>query len=145
MILVSACLLGTACKYNGGHNRNAAVLAYLDGKEYLPVCPETMGGLTAPRPPAEIQPDGSVTDRDGRDVTAEFLAGAEAVLQLARKHAPDLIICKANSPSCGCGRVYDGSFTGRTVPGNGVAAQLLLDAGYAVCTEAELPTEEEKQ
>lgn len=142
MILVSACLLGRRCKYDGGHNCSDAVLAYLEGKDYLPICPETMGGLTAPRPPAEIQPDGSVIDRDGRDVTAQFQAGAQAVLELAQTHAPDLVICKANSPSCGCGQVYDGSFTGRRVPGNGIAAQTLLDAGYSVCTEAELPTEE---
>lgn len=142
MLLVSACLLGRRCKYNGGHNRSEAVLAYLDGKDYLPICPETMGGLTAPRPPAEIQPDGSVKDRDGRDVTAQFQAGAKAVLELAETHRPALVICKANSPSCGCGRVYDGSFTGCTIPGNGIAAQMLLDAGYAVCTEENLPTEE---
>ncbi len=139
MILVSACLLGKACKYNGGHNRHAGVLAFLEGKEYLPICPESLGGLPQPRPPAEIQPDGRVVDKAGQDVTAAFQRGAQQALALAQKYRPELIILKENSPSCGCGRVYDGSFSGRTVPGNGIAAQRLLDAGFAVCGESSLP------
>lgn len=140
MILVSACLLGQCCKYNGGHNRNAAVLDFLQGKDYLPICPETFGGLSAPRPPAELRPDGRVVDKSGRDVTAAFLAGAQKALELASAHRPELIILKSNSPSCGCGQVYDGTFSGATVPGDGVAARLLRDAGFPVCTEKTLPS-----
>lgn len=142
MILVSACLLGQNCKYNGGNNRNADVLAFLEGKEYLPICPESAGGLVSPRAPAEIRPDGRVADKAGRDVTAYFQSGAQKTLEIAKKHQPALVICKANSPSCGCGRVYDGTFSGKTVPGNGIAAQMLLDAGFHVCTEDQLPTKE---
>ena len=140
MILVSACLLGEKCKYNGSDNKNEAVLRFLEGKNYIPICPETMGGLTAPRLPAEIVKD-KVIQKDGTDVTAFFERGANLVAELALKHKATLAILKANSPSCGVGNVYDGSFTGTLVAGNGMAAQKLIEMGITVKTEKQLENE----
>ena len=137
MILVSACLLGENCKYNGGNNRNEIVLAYLKDKDYLPVCPERAGRLPSPRPPAELQ-HGRVVDKVGKDVPAAFLCGAEKTLALAKKHRPELCLLKANSPSCGFGKIYDGTFSGRKIQGNGVTAELLLQNGFSVITEKDL-------
>ena len=137
MIFVSACLLGENCKYSGGNNRNEAVISFLNDKEYLAVCPERAGGLPAPRPPAEIR-DGRVIDKEGKDVTAEFLLGAEKTLALAKKHRPELCILKANSPSCGCGEIYDGTFSGRKISGNGKTVELLLKNGFSVITEKQI-------
>ena len=137
MIFVSACLLGENCKYSGGNNRNEAVISFLNDKEYLAVCPERAGGLPSPRPPAEIR-DGRVIDKEGKDVTAEFLLGAEKTLALAKKHRPELCILKANSPSCGCGEIYDGTFSGRKISGNGKTVDLLLKNGFSVITEKQI-------
>ncbi len=137
MIFVSACLLGENCKYSGGNNRNEHVLSFLDGKEYLPVCPEVLGGLAIPRPPAEIVGD-AVIDREGHDVTAAFKKGAEKTLSMALEHQPELCLLKANSPSCGCGMIYDGSFSGKKIPGDGITAALLKVHGFKVLTEKDL-------
>ena len=137
MIFVSACLLGENCKYSGGNNRNEAVISFLNDKEYLAVCPERAGGLPSPRPPAEIRND-RVIDKEGKDVTAEFLLGAEKTLALAKKHRPELCILKANSPSCGCGEIYDGTFSGRKISGNGKTVDLLLKNGFSVITEKKI-------
>lgn len=137
MIFVSACLLGENCKYSGGNNRNKDVLAYVEGKEYIAVCPECAGGLSAPRPPAEIIGD-RVIDKEGKDVTDEFLLGAKKTLTLAKKHHPKLCILKANSPSCGCGQIYDGTFSGRKIPGNGKTTELLLENGFTVISEKQI-------
>lgn len=140
MILVSACLLGEKCKYNGSDNKNEVVLRFLEGKKYIPICPETMGGLTAPRLPAEIVKD-KVIQKDGTDVTAFFEKGANLVTELAEKHNVTLAILKANSPSCGVGNVYDGSFTSTLISGNGITAQKLIKMGIAVKTEKQLENE----
>ena len=135
-ILVSACLLGICCKYSGHDNLCPALLAALraGGHTFIPVCPEVYGGLPTPRAPAERQNTHVVTN-DGRDVTAEYTRGAEAALQLAKLTGCTVAILKANSPSCGCGRIYDGSFTGRKIPGDGVTAALLKTNGFPVFTE----------
>lgn len=137
MILVSACLLGENCKYSGGNNYNEDVIRYLKGREFLPVCPEMDGGLKSPRAPAEIQ-NGRVVDEEGKDVTEAFLKGAKITLDLAKEHQAELCILKANSPSCGCGTVYDGTFTHKQIPGNGITASLLLENGFSVTTEDDL-------
>ena len=137
MIFVSDCLLGENCKYSGGNNRNEAVISFLEEKEFIAVCPERAGGLPAPRPPAEIR-DGRVVDKEGKDVTAEFLLGAKKTLALAKKHHPELCILKANSPSCGCGEIYDGTFSGRKISGNGKTTELLLKNGFSVITEKQI-------
>ena len=132
-IMVSACLLGENCKYSGGNNRNEAVLRFVErpGNEVVPICPEVMGGLPTPRVPAEIR-DGVAVTRDGRNVDRQFRAGAEKCLALARLERPDLIILQPRSPSCGVGRIYDGSFTGTLVDGQGVTARLLAENGFRI-------------
>ena len=104
----------------------------------LPVCPEVLGGLPTPRPPAERQPDGRVVTREGVDVTAEYRAGAERVLELARAHGCTLAVLKERSPSCGRGQIYDGTFSHTLIPGSGVAAQLLETQGIPVYGESRL-------
>lgn len=135
-ILVSACLLGAACKYSGGDNLCPALLDALKaaGHTPIPVCPEIYGGLPTPRPPAERQGD-RVVNRDGADVTAQYEKGAREALRLARLAGCKAAVLKANSPSCGCGAIYDGSFTHTLVPGDGVTAQCLKAAGIDVYTE----------
>ena len=135
-ILVSACLLGIACKYSGGDNACPALLQALQqsGHTLIPVCPEVYGGLPTPRPPAERCGDRVLTEA-GADVTAQYRRGAEAALQLARLYGCRAAILKANSPSCGHGTIYDGTFSGKKIPGSGVAAELLEQNGIAVYTD----------
>ena len=137
MILVSACLIGENCKYSGGNNKNEKVLSYLKDKKYITICPEVMGGLDTPRPPAEIIGN-KVINTNGDDVTEYFTKGAKMALELAKKHNPSLIILKAKSPSCGAGEIYDGSFSGALINGNGVTAGLLINEGFKVITEKDL-------
>lgn len=149
-ILVSACLLGACCKYSGGNNRCSALLDALrtGGHTAVPVCPEIYGGLPTPRPPAERQGDRVVTQA-GADVTAQYRKGAAEALAMARLNGCQAAILKANSPSCGCGTIYDGSFSHRKVSGDGVAAQVLKAAGITVYTEENftelLPGEAQQQ
>ena len=130
-IMVSACLAGENCKYNGGNNRNEKILQLMAENEVVTVCPEQMGGLPTPRVPAEIR-DGVVTAKDGRIVDAEFRAGAAKCLETAVKEQPDLIILQSRSPSCGVKERYDGSFSGKLTEGAGVTAQLLMENGFRV-------------
>ena len=147
MILVSSCLCGEKCKYSGGDNYNEDVIAYCQGKEIVKVCPEVMGGLAIPRPPAEIvggkaknvlEGKAKVLSKEGHDVTEAFVKGAKETLKIAEKYHIKEAILKANSPSCGKGTIYDGHFCGRLIEGNGITVQLLLDAGIHVKTEKDL-------
>ena len=135
-ILVSACLLGVACKYSGGHNACPALLDALHAGAHtlIPFCPEVYGGLPTPRPPAE-RVGGRVLTESGADVTAQYQRGAAAALQLAQLYGCEAAILKANSPSCGHGTIYDGTFSGKKIPGSGVAAELLEQNGIAVYTD----------
>ena len=138
-ILVSACLLGENCKYSGGSNRDETVLMWktkLEQAEFIPICPEVAGGLPTPRMPAEIRGERVVT-RDGRDVTAEYEAGAEEALALSGKHGCRYAVLKERSPSCGSGTVYDGSFSGTLTAGDGIAAALLKKNGVMVVGESQ--------
>ena len=135
--LVSACLLGHDCKYNGGNNDNAAVRSFLADKDYVVFCPEQAGGLPAPRLPSEIR-DGRVFSKSGEDVTGEFRLGAEKALAFCKSHGVTHAILKARSPSCGVHAVYDGSFTGKAVPGMGVTARLLAENGVALLDEEDI-------
>lgn len=141
IIAVSACLLGTPCRYDGAARPNAAVQALRKRHEIVPVCPESMGGLPIPRLPNEIAAgvDGlRVVDSAGVDNTAAFVAGAQAALERARQAGCTAAVLKSKSPSCGSGRVYDGTFTGTLTDGWGVAAALFRDAGIRVIDETEL-------
>ena len=134
-IMVSACLTGENCKYNGGNNRNEKVLQMMAEHEVITVCPEQMGGLPTPRVPSEIK-DGVVTAKDGRIVDKEFRAGAAKCLEIAMCEQPDLIVLQSRSPSCGVKQRYDGTFTGTLVDGSGVTAQLLMKHGFR-CIDVE--------
>ena len=142
-IMVSACLAGENCKYNGGNNRNEKVLQLMRDHEVITVCPEQMGGLPTPRVPAEIR-DGVVTARDGRIVDREFRAGAEKCLEIAGREQPDLVVLQSRSPSCGVKQRYDGTFTGTLVEGAGVTARLLMDRGFKVVDVEDLTREREQ-
>jgi uncharacterized protein YbbK (DUF523 family) len=130
-IMVSACLTGENCKYNGGNNRNDKVLKLMAGNEVISVCPEQMGGPPTPRGSSEIC-DGIVMSKDGKNVDREFRLGAARCLEIARARKPDLIILQSRSPSCGVKQRYDGSFSGTLVKGSGVTAQLLIENGFQV-------------
>ena len=138
-LLISACLTGVDCKYSGGNNKlEDSVLAELKEKyELFPVCPERDGGLSIPREPSERLGD-KVVSRVGRDVTAEFVKGAQTALQTALENGCKKALLKANSPSCGKNSIYDGSFSGILVPGKGVTAELLEQNGISVFTEKEI-------
>ena len=137
MILVSACLLGKNCKYTGGNNRHEKVLAWLAGKDYIPFCPEQAGGLSTPRPPSEIRGD-RVFSVEGNDVTDNFRLGAEKALAVCVEQDVTGAILKEGSPSCGCHLVYDGTFTGKKIPGMGVTARLLQEHGIEVLSENDI-------
>ena len=130
-IMVSACLLGENCKYSGGNNRDERVLAFLKGNEVIPVCPEVMGGLPTPRLPAEIV-EGVVVNRAGVSVDREYRLGAQKALEIAQREKIDLAILQSRSPSCGVKEIYDGTFTGTRIPGQGICAALLAKNGFAL-------------
>ena len=127
-ILVSGCLLGENCKYNGGNNYSEIVAEYIKGHEVISVCPECLGGLPTPRVPAEIV-NGVVTNREGQNVDAEFRKGAEIALEIAQKEQIDVAILQSRSPSCGVKQIYDGTFSGTRIDGQGVFARLLKENG----------------
>ena len=130
-ILVSACLLGKNCKYNGGNNLNQSVLVFIEGHEVIGICPEQLGGLSTPRLPAEIV-DGVVTNKEGVSVDNEFRKGAQEALAVALENKVDLAILQSRSPSCGVKEIYDGSFSGKKIKGQGVFAKLLSARGIKV-------------
>ena len=136
-ILVSACLLGENCKYSGGNNRNERVLAFIQGHEVIPICPEVMGGLSTPRPPAEIVND-VVINREGVNVDTEYRLGAQRVLEIALREGAELAILQSRSPSCGVREIYNGTFSGTRIPGMGVTARLLAEHGITVMDAGEL-------
>jgi uncharacterized protein YbbK (DUF523 family) len=145
-IMVSACLLGVKCRYDGKAKPVDGLKRRLAGCRIIPFCPECLGELPVPRLPAEIQVgEGAavlagksrVVNRQGEDYTAQFIDGARRAVELYRENRPEYVLLKANSPSCGAGRIYDGSFTGRLRPGDGVAAAMLRQEGARLVTEEE--------
>lgn len=143
-ILISACLLGAACRYDGcSKPLEAQIIEKLKQNYHLiPVCPEIMGGLPTPRIPAEITPDGRVLRQDGADVTENYLRGAQEALRLAEIFQCKNAVLKERSPSCGAGKIYDGTFTKTLTDGNGIAADLLIESGIRVIGESEIFTKE---
>lgn len=137
-IAVSACLLGYNCKYNGGNNYNQRIIE-LEGKyELVPICPECFGGLTTPRFPSEIINKENVIkviSKEGKDVTMNFIEGARIAYNIIEKNNIKYAILKSNSPSCGVGKIYDGSFTGKIVDGDGVTSKLFKEKGIVLFTE----------
>ena len=135
-LLISACLLGTPCRYDGQSKPlPAEQLAFLrEHYELYPVCPESDGGLPTPRIPSERR-GGRVLNRAGEDVSAEYARGAARALEQCQEHACRKALLKERSPSCGCGAIYDGSFSGTLIPGDGVTAELLKAEGIEVLGE----------
>lgn len=132
--VVSACLAGEPCRYDGGCSPCPAVQRLIRAGQALPVCPETLGGLPTPRVPSEIR-GGRVVAKDGTDVTDAFTRGAEEALRLAQENGCTAAILKARSPSCGSGEIYDGTFTGTRVSGEGVFARMAREAGLEIWNE----------
>lgn len=147
MYLISACLCGVNCKYNGLNNLNDKCLELLRKGEALLVCPEQLGGLNTPRIPSEILGNakdiielnkGKVINKEGKDVTKEFLKGAKEALKIAKEANIKKAILKEGSPSCGSNFVYDGSFTGNKIKGKGITAYLLEKEGIEIISEKDL-------
>ena len=133
-IIVSACLLGVSCRYDGNSKPCREVIALKEKYNLIPVCPEIMGGLPTPRLSSEIRGK-LVVMKDGSDVTKEYERGAEEVLRLAQMFECKKAVLKENSPSCGCGKIYDGTFSRKLIDGNGITAGLLLKKGIKVFGE----------
>ena len=136
-VLVSACLLGVACRYDGQSKAYSQIDELCRRHQVVPVCPEQLGGLPTPRVPAERRGQQVVT-KEGADVTAQYLRGATQAVDLARKLGCTVAILKERSPSCGGGEIYDGSFTGTLTTGFGTAAEALRAAGIRVMGESQL-------
>jgi len=141
MILVSACLAGVKCCWDGENKLNKKIERLVGEKKAIPLCPEILGGLSIPRAPAEIS-DGTgidvlegkvkVIDKEGKDVTKNLILGAYQVLRIAKENKVKRAFLKSKSPSCGCGKIYDGSFKGRLKRGNGVLTALLKREGIKI-------------
>ena len=138
-ILVSACLLGLACRYDGCANKNEAVIALGAVHTLIPFCPEIYGGLPTPREPAEIR-NGRVVTVSGRDVTAFFKKGASEAIRLARLLDCRCAVLQDRSPSCGCGIIHDGTFSGGMKEGDGVTAALLAEQGIRIVPASQADT-----
>lgn len=137
-VLVSACLLGRNCKYNGGNNYNAKVAEFLKDKDVIEICPEVLAGMGIPRTPIEIV-DGILMDRDGNNVNAQLRAAVEKAMAEIRDLEIDCAVLQPRSPTCGVNQVYDGTFSGKLVSGSGVFARTLRDAGYTVIDGEDIP------
>jgi len=137
--LISACLLGINCRYNGTSSRIEALESLIDSGRLIPICPEVLGGLDTPREGCEIiaQANGSlkILSQRGLDCTSEFKNGAQRVLEMAKVCQIDKVILKANSPSCGSGYIYDGTFSGKLTEGYGVTSKLLIENDIKVYNE----------
>lgn len=130
-ILVSGCLLGENCKYNGGNNYNPRVVEFLKGKEVISICPEMMAGMGCPRNPIEIV-DGVLTDCHGKNVDSLIRKSVMEIMERIRDEEIQCAVLQSRSPTCGVNQVYDGTFSGKLIPGSGVFAKSLMDAGYLV-------------
>ncbi len=137
-VVVSSCLLGRNCKYNGGNNYSEKVAAFVRGREVIEVCPEVLAGLGTPRTPIEIA-NSVVVSRDGICVDKQIRSAVARIIEELKNEEIECAILKSRSPTCGVKQVYDGTFSGRLIDGAGVLAQALLDAGYCVIDAEELP------
>ena len=130
-VLVSGCLLGENCKYNGGNNYNPRVVEFLKDKEVISICPEMMAGMGCPRNPIEIV-DGVLTDCHGKNVDSLIRKSVMEIMERIREEEIQCAVLQSRSPTCGVNQVYDGTFSGKLIPGSGVFAKSLMDAGYLV-------------
>lgn len=130
-VLVSSCIIGCNCKYNGGNNLNPRVVEFLLDKEIIEICPEMMAGMSIPRESAEIV-DGYITEYGGKNVHIQYEKGVRLALEKIKDEDIDLSILQSRSPTCGVNQIYDGSFTGKLIKGMGIFAKALIDARYNV-------------
>ena len=137
-ILVSGCLLGENCKYNGGNNYNPRVVEFLKDKEVISICPEIMAGMGCPRNPIEIV-DGVLTDCHGKNVDSLIRKSVMEIIERIRDEEIQCAVLQSRSPTCGVNQVYDGTFSGKLIPGSGVFAKSLMDAGYLVIDVEDIP------
>ncbi|MBL4561597.1 MAG: DUF523 domain-containing protein [Labilibaculum sp.] len=138
MIIVSACLAGCECRYDGKNNEVPEIKNLVLKNKAIALCPEELGGLSTPRMPCEIvkiNTEFRVIGQDHNDYTNQFTKGAEIVTNVAKALNCKTVILKANSPSCGYGKIYDGSFTGKYRKGNGITSQLLTNNGVQILNE----------
>lgn len=133
-ILVSACLLGVACRYDGKSKPNEKIINLMKNHNLIPVCPEELGGLTTPRLPAEIK-NNEVIRKDNKNITKEYLLGANEALKIARLYKCKIAILKAKSPSCGSSFIYDGNFSGNLIKGQGITCKILRKNNIKVLNE----------
>ena len=136
-LLISACLTGKNCKYNGGNNQIERLQELVEKYELIPVCPEQLGGLSTPRNPSEIK-EGRVVNTVGTDVTDAFSTGAKVTLKIALDNNCSLCLLKERSPSCGANFIYSGDFSGTVIKGSGITAKLLREKGFKIFTEEEI-------
>ena len=136
-IIVSACLLGENCKYNGGNNYDPRVEAFVQGREVIRVCPERLAGLGIPRAPMEIV-DGVLRNQDGTSVDEPVRRAVAQILEQIKNEEIECAVLQSRSPTCGVRQVYDGTFSRKLVEGSGVLAQALKEAGYRVVDREEL-------
>jgi uncharacterized protein YbbK (DUF523 family) len=134
MILVSACLAGVECRYNGTSYSIPKIAKMVKEGKAIPICPEILAGLPIPRHPAEQQ-NGTIISSNGEDQTSDYLLGSKIALEIALLIQCEQAIVKSNSPTCGCGVIYDGTFSGRLITGDGIFSRMLKDNGIEVCTE----------
>ena len=137
-ILVSGCLLGENCKYNGGNNYNPRVVEFLKDKEVISICPEMMAGMGCPRNPIEIV-DGVLTDCHGKNVDSLIRKSVMEIMERIRDEEIQCAVLQSRSPTCGVNQVYDGTFSGKLIPGSGIFAKSLMDAGYLVIDVEDIP------
>ena len=130
--------MGDNCKYDGGNNFDEKVFSFLKDKDYVKVCPECLGGLKIPRVPSEIIKDNYVINKDGVDVTKEYNLGAFKTLEIARNNNCSCAILKSRSPSCGCGKIYDGTFSKILKNGDGITTRLLKENNIKVINNEEI-------
>ena len=137
-VLVSGCLLGENCKYNGGNNYNPRIVEFLKDKEVISICPEIMAGMGCPRNPIEIV-DGVLTDCHGKNVDSLIRKSVMEIMERIRDEEIQCAVLQSRSPTCGVNQVYDGTFSGKLIPGSGVFAKSLMDAGYLVIDVEDIP------
>lgn len=137
-VLVSACLMGRNCKYNGGNNRNPEVLDFVKDKEVIEICPEMLSGLGAPRKSVELV-SAKVQSRDGEDFSREFENGVKKAMESIKDEKIDLAILQSRSPSCGVRKIYDGTFSKKLIDGQGLFARALSEAGIPLMDAEEVP------
>lgn len=136
-IIVSACLLGVACRYDGKSKANEDILKLIENYNLIPICPEILGGLPTPREPSEII-ENKVLNSKGKDVTFNYIKGAKESLKMASIYNSKKAILKSKSPSCGCGKIYDGSFSKTLINGDGITTRLFKENDIQVYTEEDI-------